>query len=194
MLGVYLGTLAFSAVLIGLSFVLGDAEVEADVDVDADLDADLDADVDADADADSSGPSGIDLTWLPFLSLRFWTFAMGAFGLSGTLLTLLSVPSTTVLLLAGFLGMGIGWAAFRVFRWLTRESVSGEVDVRRFIGQEARVLLPVYPDIEGKIVLQTLADRVELVARTRDGSTIERGSQVLIANIEDGVADVTKLL
>jgi hypothetical protein len=55
------------------------------------------------------------------------------------------------------------------------------------------VILPVRPGDVGKIAIHTMAGRFEMPATTRDGQAIEPGIAVLIANVADGVADVTSL-
>ena len=91
-------------------------------------------------------------------------------------------------------GGTVGTGAAYLFRFLKRDKVSGEVGLKRFVGVEGRVLLPVRPSGGGKIVIETLADRVELPARSRDSKTLEVGSAVLVAHIcKDGVADVTAI-
>ena len=74
MLAVYLFCVALGGILILASILFGDADIEADVDVDAD--ADLDQEI------------SVEWSVLPFGSLRFWTFLVECFGLTGALLTL----------------------------------------------------------------------------------------------------------
>lgn len=222
MLPVYIASLVFGGLLIALSAVLGamgsdldkdvdldhdadldldadaDLDLDADVDVDLDLDADADLDLDADADADVDhggfADAGADALWLPFLSLRFWTFFLMSMGLTGTLLTLLS--SQHEFLVAGIsipFGLLIGVAVAWMFRVLKKNTVSGETRLSGFVGQEAKVVLPVRLGGRGKIAIQTMAGRVELVAVTRDEADIGLGEPVIIASIKDGVADVSAL-
>jgi len=170
-----------------------DLDVEHDLDVDHDLDhaPGLDHDVQVDSDQGEANTGG-DL-WKTFLSTRFFTFGFFTFGLTGTLLTLLSVPVVVTAAFAAIVGGTLGFAVARVFRHLTRDTVTADVGLRRFVGTEARVLLPVRPGGVGKIVIETLAGRVELPARTRDRRAIAPGSTVLIAHVANGEADVTAL-
>jgi hypothetical protein len=208
MFPVYLFSFGFGAFLIALSAVFGggDADGDADVDVDSDVDVDMDADVDVDMDMDMDADVDVDhdvdkdfhigdagdAMWLPFLSMRFWTFGSMVFGLSGLMLsTFLSVlPAAAV---AIGLAVGIGTGAAYVFKTLKTETVTGETGLRHYIGREARVLLAVRHDRPGKIVIDTAAGSIELPATTGDSKPIERGATVLIANVKDGQADVTAL-
>ena len=129
MLPLYVGSLALGGVLIIASIVLGDTDTDADLDLDADVDLDVGLDGDQDAllvlkdPGDAVADAGI---WLPFFSLRFWTFALAGFGASGLLLNVLDVtgflaagsPST-----GGILGTGAAW----VFRQLQLTEPTGNV-------------------------------------------------------------------
>ncbi|MCB9684826.1 MAG: hypothetical protein H6738_14505 [Alphaproteobacteria bacterium] len=173
---------------------LGDLDTDADGDLDADADADVEADGDADAHADAEvkGDLKIGFGWNPFLSLRFWTFGLFTFGLLGTLLTLFGAG--TVLTLVAALGGGgvFGFLAYNFFRFLNRDAVTGETQLGSFTGEEARVVVPVRPGAQGKIVIERMSGRTELLATTRDGRAIEVGESVLIASVRDGVADVSR--
>jgi hypothetical protein len=217
MLGLYLAALCFGGIPILVSLLLGgadkdfdkhldhgvdhdvDPDVDHDVDhdVDQDVDHDVDQDVEAEGDAegqsdkDLHGSSDFSLWWL--LSMRFWTFGLSAFGLAGTLLTLLSVPALATAVTAVLLGVAIGIGAARFFRALTHDQVSGDTELGRYVGEEGRVLISVRPGQQGKITVSTLAGRVELLATTRDPAVLEVGSRVIVAEVRDGVADVSGL-
>ena len=226
MLALYLASLAFGGVLLGVSMLLGggadsdsdvdvdhdmhldvdhgldlDVDHDLDLDVDHDLGLDVDHDVDLDVDHDADHHAPLDAAsenvggdfWKSFLSMRFFTFGSFAFGLAGTLLTIVGAPWLLVFGLSVALGGGLGLVAARLFRHLTRDTVTADVGLRQFVGQEARVLLPVRPDGIGKIVIDTMAGQLELPARTGDKVAIPRGSRVLIADIDDGTADVTSI-
>lgn len=215
MLGLYLFTLLFGGLLIGVSLLLGGHDVEHDTDAtDAGLDHDVDAEADADVDLDHDHDHDHDFDkdigeaakgvadalrgtepgpWLPFLSIRFWTFSAAAFGLTGLLLTLFGIPEILGALIAAAMGLSVGLGAAWVFRQIKTDTVSGDVDLRRLIGQEARVLLPVRPGDMGKVVVRTMGGHIELLAITRDTQVLEPGSTVLIAHVDKGVADVTSL-
>ncbi len=180
-----------------------DFEVDGDVDMDVDADADADLDVDKDFDVGPSSPSAVGddiggaaavLRYLPFTSMRFWSFGTFCFGLAGTLLELMLSGTTTVLVLAATLGLGIGTVMAWAFRYLKSDAATGEVKLDRFINRDAKVIVPIRPGETGKIAFQTLGGRVELLARSRDDAIIEAGTTVLCAHIDGGgVALVTSL-
>jgi len=204
MLALYLATLGFGSTLILASLLLGghgnDDADHGDHDHDHDHDHDgAEAEAEAEAHADHGvGDEGhhvgeIDHVWLPFLSLRFWTFGMATFGLAGTLLTLLSVPQVLAAVVSALVGLGFGTLAAWFFRALRTDAVSGATSLDHVAGEEARVVLAIRPGQPGKIVLQTLAGRVEMLATTRDLEPIQAGSAVIVAQVRGGVADVSRL-
>lgn len=195
---VYILCVAFGGVLMGTSIFLG-GDADHDADFDADMDADFDADVDADADLDHGGDldasHGGDFEWsvLPFGSLRFWTFLVECFGLTGAMLSCAGVPSAASFGIALAMGTLMGWMAFVFFRWLAKEEVSSATELRAYKNTEARVLVRIPESGRGKIALETASGRVELMARSLDKAEIGIGAQVLIVGVKDGVADVTAL-
>ena len=193
MLGLYLASLGFGASLILVSLLFGGGDKEFDKDFDKDLELDGDADIDGAAEGQVGASTEAAGPWLPLLSMRFWTFALATFGLTGTLLTLLSVPALITGVMAGVVGIGLGLGAARFFHALKKDSVTAEVSLSRFAGEEARVLLAVRPGGTGKIVLQTATGRVEMPATTRDSEALDIGATVIIASVRDGVADVSDL-
>jgi membrane protein implicated in regulation of membrane protease activity len=198
MLPIYLGSLTLGGILIGASILFGDIDADADFDVDVDFDADFEGGLDVDNDlmlvvkdpADAVVDAG---TWLPFLSLRFWTFAMAAFGLSGSLLTLLGVAKVITAVVSAIMATGIGTGASWMFRALQTTQVSGNVGLRDVRGNEAKVLLPVGPNKLGKVRLMLDGQYVDLPARTQCKELISRGNKVLVVDVSDGVADITSV-
>ena len=121
--------------------------------------------------------------------MRFWTFMAMAFGLTGTILTLLSIP---VLIAAGaalFSGVAMGTGA----AYLSRNTVTGTMDRAAFVDTEARVTVTIREGGIGKITFVTDEGKRELTARGLDKRTMEYGETVLITGVTDGVAEVTSL-
>ena len=117
-------------------------------------------------------------------NLRYWTIYLAMLGLIGAPLTLME--------LAAPLPLGISVAASAVLAHLLGaffRDTSADIGLAKLVGTEGRVLLP-GGAAPGKVVVHTLADRIELPARSSHGGRIERGGKVLIAFIENGVADV----
>ncbi len=200
---VYLAALIFGLGTIALQFVMGgDGDAEADVDADLGADADLDLDADADVDAGGSGDAGEahhtghidkDLGFLPiFLSLRFWTFGLLAFGLTGALLHFLRLASggitailaSVMFLLAGFLA---SWS----IRALSRAELSSGADRDDAVGQIGRVLLPCDPSRRGKVRIQLRGQTLDLIAST-DETALGAGDYVLIEEVRGNGVHVSR--
>lgn len=204
MLALYLAALGFGTTMILVSLLLGggDKDFDKDLHVDKDLQLDKDLhvgeDLDHDGQLDKAGPDqavdkvgGFSAWWL--LSLRFWTFGLATFGLTGTLLSFLPVPEMLTTVVATSTGLGLGFGAARLFRYLNRDEVSGDTEFGRFAGEEARVMVAIRAESPGKIAISSLSGRVEMLATTRDPDPIEAGSTVIVAAVTGGVADVSRL-
>lgn len=170
----------------------------ADHDVDHDLDADhgLDADHALDgghglpgdhaahldqAGGDTAGGAGLpshlhgglpavsDVPFLPFLTVRFWTFGSTFFGLFGTLGTWLGVASSGITLaLSVVAGALSGGVASYVIHRLKSSAADSSVRDADWEGATADVLLPITSDRQGKV-------RVTLKGRTLDIRAVSRG-------------------
>ena len=198
MLPLYLGSLALGGVLIAASVIFGDTDGNADVGLDGDIDADADLGIGLDPDAEAleilSDPSDAVAgagTWLPFFSLRFWTFALAAFGTAGSLLHAMGVTGLLGAAVSVVLGAGIGTGAAWTFRQLQMTQVSGNVGMRDVRGSEATVLLTVGPNKMGKVRIMMDGQHVDLPAQTGCEDTMNRDEKALIVSVDDGVAQIT---
>jgi hypothetical protein len=192
MLPLYVGSLALGGVLIAATMLLGDVDTDADFDVDADLDVGLNGDYDAILVLKDPADAMVDAgTWLPFFSLRFWTFALASFGASGIALHLLGVTGVLGAVVSALLGMGIGTAAAWVFRQLQLSQPSGNVGMLDVRGTEATVLLSVGPDKLGKVRVTVDGQHIDLPARTQGDTTMNRNGKALVLSVDDGIANIT---
>ena len=167
-------------------------DFDKDVDFDADMDADVDADVDADADADGDGDSLLPaksaggeglggLPWMPFFTLRFWTFGSTFFGMFGTVATLLHLgTSTVVLIVSSAFGALTGGAAATIIRNL-RRAKTADSSVRReeWLGAEAKVLLPISKERDGKVRVVIRGNAHDLRATT-EGDPLQPGQKAAV--------------
>lgn len=136
-------------------------------------------------DGDSDGEAFI------FLSPRFWTFLLLAFGISGALLTLFQLASTWVVLaLAGASGVGSGALAALVVRSLKRGEVSSSASANEAIGRVAEVLIPLEKGRVGKVRLALRGQTLDLMAMAGD-KNLPLGTKVVIEDIEGGIARVS---
>lgn len=196
MTGLYVLAFMFGAVLIGGSLIGGGDEGDLDKDLSLDKDFDLGGD-DVEASAEIDGKdldNAVDSPiWLPFLSLRFWSFFGAVFGATGGLLTLAGTGEPLSGVIALLFGVALATLIAWGFRQLDQGSVSADVGLKRLTGEEATVVLPVRAGGTGKVRVRTAAGLMELPARSKDAAPLPIGARVLIAAVEAGVADVTSM-
>jgi len=192
MLGIYL----FAAILGGgllLLSVLAGGEHDAHGDasgLDAGHDVDHNLGHDADAGHDVHGGAGEIV--LGLFRPRNLTFFLAGFGLTGTLLTLLS-PWSAGASLAPSLVMGFGAmvTTHAVFTWLKRSDTAVDIvsdsDMEGCVG---RVVVPVGPGERGRIACQLGEREVHLIAALAEGYTQELppGREVVVLSVTDTVA------
>ncbi len=209
MLSLYLGAFGFGALFILTSIIFGGSESDFDKDIDLDMDGDIDVDVDMDVDGDidvdgdfdkdidlSADHGGLDMeAWLPFLSLRFWTFAFFSFGMSGSILTFLGngFGETITFIISLILGLTLGYGISWTFQKLKKDSVTASTETKSFEQHEGTVQLTIRPNSQGKIRLRVDNQIVDIRAITQDLQEIPIGSKVIVVSVEDGVANVTRL-
>ena len=186
----------------GLSFIVGGIFVLMaaiggfdGVDIDADFDLDVDAPAPADLDDIDVGTQ-IDQTltalrsrwWLPLLSLRFWTFFLCFFGLTGLLITLVRPDLAPWLTALIALAMGIfcGWVAAAVLRSLSRQPISSMVKPEALIGQVGQVEIPFDQASRGKVKLVLGDSTVSYFAITQEERAFAVGEAVLVVGMEHG--------
>lgn len=181
LLALYVGALIIGGGLLAVSFVGGGDHGDHDVDG-ADHDLDHGA-----ADGEHVGVG--DVLWLPVLSLRFWTFFLAFFGLTGALLDGLARAGLVGghwgigLGLAIALGLGSGYAISTILRQLKHKRVSSEVVPEvDYVGKVGEVLLDVAPGDPGQVRLDVKGSSIDLPALVETGATarLKRGSQVLV--------------
>ena len=152
------------------------ADADFDTDVDLDADVDFDADVDADLDAGSGSQIGI-------LDARVISMFMTAFGFVGSF----ALYGGLGVLLSTFVGLGsgviFGGLAFAFGYFLTTQESSSSVTDRDLIGRTAKVIVGIQPDSIGQISCRIGEERIEKLARTRDGKAIKRGETVFIEEV-----------
>lgn len=180
------------------SFFGGDGDVDGDLDVDGggdlefDLDADADADFDADGATDAAPDGGVDgASWIPFLSFKFWTFALAFFGLSGLVLTAMgTLAPVFVALLATGTGVASGAMVHYALHRLQQQQLGSMVTVRRLLGAEATVRTAVRGQRPGEIVVTINGRTMRLLAVSDNEERLEAGAPVVVIAFKGGKAHV----
>ena len=183
MLAVYLAALAFGLILIGASAFSGDGDAHGDAHAGETGAGDAHDDAHA-----ADVPHGALVSNL--VSLRFWTYALGAFGMTGTALHFLKVPPAAHVPLAAGMGLLVGGATAWLFRKLRTAAASSPASEEGFLGREAEVVLSLLPEKLGKIRLRIGEQDVELPARGGEEDRLDTRSKVIVVRFRDGVAEV----
>ncbi len=178
MLTIYLMALAFGVVFIAASMLGGHGSDAHDADTG-------DGGADSDASADDHGHG------LPkVLSLRFWTYALGAFGMTGSALTYLGTPVAVHVPLSAVTGLVVGTAVCWLFRKFQKGSAALPIDSSAVIGSEAEVVLPLSSEKTGAIRLRLANQDYEFMARSGDSEKLEQKQRVIVVRLVNGVAEV----
>ncbi|MCW5947244.1 MAG: NfeD family protein [Fimbriimonadales bacterium] len=174
MLPAYVMTAVIGGVLIIVSLFGGEHDHSLDHDSDLSVDKEFD-------------------TWLPFFSLRFWTYLCLGFGLTGLLLTLftdLAAPMTAGI--SGGVGLLCGLAIAYTMRWLRVSETNSSASEADLIGAEAKVLVQLRPESPGKIRANIKGELIDLVALADEKDSIGVGEQVMIVSIDGDRAKVVR--
>jgi membrane protein implicated in regulation of membrane protease activity len=132
--------------------------------------------------------------WIPFLSLRFWTYFAAAFGGMGLALTFLKMSSEPVTgIVAAAVGVALGLTVSWIMRILPRVTMHNTVLSDDFVGKEARVLVAGEGAQPGKIRVSIKGELIDILARREDGGTIATGETVVVIGLEGNEARVARM-
>lgn len=208
----YLFSLIVGGVLLGASVLLGghdDADIgDADIGDGGDLGhggiGDADFDLDADADGEfGKGDLGKDIAidgfgadfflWT-FRSVRFWTFFLAFYGMTGLALGGLDLvgPMTA---LAAAIGMGSasGLSASAAIRVLAADTSGKAASSSDYIGKTVRVVVPVEGEGAGKVRLKLKGQTVDVVATTDDGDSFASDEEAIIIEMDGTRARIARI-
>lgn len=195
----YLISMIIGVGLLLITAFFGGGEMDADVDGAVDIDG-------GDVDIDTTVPTvdhpylgesgshsvGKDFAWLPFLSLRFWTYFLAAFGLTGMVLSLFTgtVEPLRLILSAGN-GLFIGALGFYIFRTLSNMQGEGSIS-RSMAGVEGTVTVASRDGHPGKVRVHVDGDTIDVLALSSKDSDLNRGEKVVIVDAESKVVRVLR--
>lgn len=139
------------------------------------------------------GDGGHEITpWSVLASVRFWSFALLAFGLVGSLLTFFAMAGAAAALVIALLsGLAAGLFAVTVItRLLHRspQSLASYSDVR---GRVGRVVVPIAEGGRGKVRVEMKGTAIDVVARAKE--SLETGEAVIVEELSaEGEALVSR--
>jgi len=138
--------------------------------------------------ADHDGEAGLGTF---FASLRFWSFLLLAFGLVGTLLTLLHLAGPWVTLaLALVSGAASGVFAVSVLRRLLTRSATSNVKSNDVIGKVGRVVVAVAAERRGKVRVEIRGSVIDYDASADE--PLEEGESIIVDEVEGVEVHVTR--
>lgn len=137
--------------------------------------------------ADSAGS-----VWLQFLTLRFWTYAIGAFGLIGLVLTLrkASVEPLTMTI-AGGTGLVVGTISAWFYRFLSKSEHSSSIGGNDFLGAIGKVTVAIGAE-PGKVRTSIKGEIIDMVAVGHTGEPFVAGEEVIIVGLDGNNAQVAR--
>jgi membrane protein implicated in regulation of membrane protease activity len=124
--------------------------------------------------------------WLPFLTLKFWTFGSCFFGLTGILLSLFTemseLPIASMSLVVGvFCGTSMVW----VLRNLRRHQADSLIHPHDLMGVSGKVTIPFDSQSRGKVQLNLKGSMIDYVAFTEDPKGFQKGDRVFVVGLKN---------
>lgn len=178
-------------------------------DFDHSLEAEHDFDHEVDHDMDHSSESGAHHTlgevavhstfWLPFFSLRFWIYAIGGFGVLGTIFTLFSLaPASATLIWSIAFGVVLGSIVATTMRALKMQESSHLVGVRDYIGVMATLTVVPRNGEPGKVRMSVKGETIDMLALPdqkilSQGVDLTKGEEVVIVGVEGTKVRVARM-
>lgn len=191
-MSIYLAALGFGLVLLVSTIFLGDSDLDTEADLDMDPSIDFDAEVDftvdgaGELDALNTAEKKSKARFIPFLSIRFWTFGLSIFGVTGFILVKMDQSPAVHASLAVAMGVLVGWAAALIFHQLKNTTVDSSTNTDQLAGHHGEVTLTVRPTGAGKVRIRSKEQYLELVATTSHTEPLEIGEKVLVLKSHNG--------
>ena len=134
---------------------------------DADASGMLSVDSSTDAHAPEGAQGELAVLGTTIASVRFWAFALLAFGMVGSALTLFDLAGATVtMMLAAISGVAAGTFAVTVVRQMVMRATSSHATASEFVGKLGRVIVPLVPGGRGKVRVQVRGTYVDFLPAT----------------------------
>lgn len=191
MMLIYIFSLVVGGTFVVLSAIGGLDGADFATDFDAEIDAETESDFD-DVDIGTHGNQSSSSThrgklWLPFFSLRFWTFALCFFGLTGLLVSLAQpdLANGLTALIAILMGLLCGTAAAFVLHALGSNQVNSLTRPDELAGQIGVVEIPFNASSRGKVRLSIRGSTVGFFAFTQEQRAFRVGESVLVVGLEN---------
>jgi len=129
--------------------------------------------------------------WIPFLSLRFWTYFLAVFGVCGLLLdNFTQTPEPSVALMSAGTGLVVGLAVAYLMRVARRMEADSSVRTEDFLGMTGTVTVAIRRGSMGKIRVNMKGDLIDLLAMPNEDEDLNIGEEAVIVTMENDRARV----
>jgi hypothetical protein len=194
MLNLYLTCLILGGIFIGVSIFFGadgDADLGGDMDVGVDSDADVDSATEPDLSTDGQG--AVDA--IKFLSIRNFVFFVGAFGLTGCILTWSGTHPLLAFPLSFCVGLVVAYMMYKLMDFLKKGEVEDHFNLDDLTGEKAKVIVNLSKENRGKISIHTKNRTLQLLAQVSEEanqSAFQSGELVTIVKVKDDTVFVAE--
>lgn len=144
---------------------------------------------------DGGSDGGIAALMFRLLPLSTIAFALATFGVCGLVLGLAGTDDGVTFVSSAGAAAAAGALNTTVFSYLRRSESGSGVSDRQLAGSVGRVVLPVAGERRGRVAVSVGGQQVYLSAQTMPDAPaeLEVGAPVLVVEVHDGVASVTRL-
>ena len=131
--------------------------------------------------------------WIPFFSLRFWTYFFAAFGTIGILLESMNLSKGLSAFWWALVGGGVtGLAVSGLFQILRQGESNTDVGTKDLLGLEATVLVGLDQGRKGKVRCIVKGEMIDVLAVCERADGLLPGEKVVIVSMENDVAHVLR--
>lgn len=192
MLVLYMVLAIVAGFVVVMSALGGDGESDASMDSELGGEADIDFTTATSMSQIGDAPAGDVLqgTLSAFLSMRFWTYVLAGFGLTGSILTLFNVSAEPIRALTSLaVGVATGFSVSLLTRLIVNSQHDSMISAGDFIGAMGKVTLPVRGEGEiGKVRLNVRGDLVDILAVSSNGTAIDAQQEIVVVGLNGNKA------
>ena len=181
----YVFALIAGGILLGASIVLGGTH---------EADADMGAHGAGHAGAEDHAPGAFGGALAMLVSLRFWTFFLAFFGLTGMVFTIFDLaPWIVTAVAAAVMGLAAGVGASLIVKQLSGRESNSASSSADYVGKTALVLVPIAKGQLGKIRLTLKGSTVDVLAASDEEPGFATKDEVLIVEMDGTTARIARL-
>lgn len=146
-------------------------------------------------DGGGDAEGGVEGFLIAFFSMRFWTFFLAFFGLTGVVLDGFGLVGSSIVAGVLSVGMGIaaGSAAVYVVRRVRGDDSNSAVTSQDYVGKTGRVLVGFGPGQTGKIRLEVRGSTIDLLAVPLEERSFTPKEEIIVVEMDGPRAKVAKL-